>query len=49
MNRDKVVAIMAVAVITVAIVAFIWWRSTKTLMSTESPDGARAMFVVSDA
>lgn len=45
----KAVAILAVIVITAAIVAFIWWRSTKTLMSTESPDSVRAMLVVSDA
>jgi len=49
MKRDTVVAILAVVVITVAIVAFVWWRSTRSLMSTEHPDGARAMLVVSDA
>jgi multidrug resistance efflux pump len=45
---DTVVAILAVIVITAAIVGFIWWRSTKTLMSTQHPDRARAM-LISDA
>jgi multidrug resistance efflux pump len=48
-KRDTVVAILAVIVITAAIVAFVWWRSTKTLMSTQHPDRERAMLVISDA
>ncbi len=49
MKRDTVVAILVVVVITAAMVAFVWWRSTKSLMSTESPDRAQAMVVVSGA
>jgi hypothetical protein len=49
MKRDTVVAILAVIVITDAIVAFVWWRSTKTLTSTQHPDRERAMLVISDA
>jgi hypothetical protein len=48
-KRDTVVAILAVIAITARIVAFVWWRSMRTLMSTGSPDGARAMLVISDA
>jgi multidrug resistance efflux pump len=48
-KRDTVVAILLVIVITAAMVAFVWWRSTRSLMSTDSPDGAQAMIVVSDA
>jgi multidrug resistance efflux pump len=47
-KRDRVVAILVVIVITAAMVASVWWRSTKSLMSTDSPDGAQAMIVVSD-
>jgi hypothetical protein len=46
MKRDTVVAILAVIVITDAIVAFVWWRSTKTLTSTQHPDRERAMLVI---
>jgi multidrug resistance efflux pump len=48
-KRDTVVAILVVIVITAAMVAFVWWRSTKSLMSTDSPDRAQAMIGVSDA
>jgi multidrug resistance efflux pump len=48
-KRDTIVAILVVVVIAAAMVAFVWWRSTKSLMSTESPDRAQAMVVVSGA
>jgi multidrug resistance efflux pump len=48
-KRDTVVAILVVIVITAAMVGFVWWRSTRSLMSTDSPDGAQAMIVVSGA
>jgi multidrug resistance efflux pump len=48
-KRDTLVAILVVIVITAAIAAFVWWRSTKTLMSTQHPDRARAMLVISAA
>jgi hypothetical protein len=38
-----------VIVITAAMVAFVWWRSTKSLKSPHSLDGAQPVIVVSDA
>jgi hypothetical protein len=46
-NRDKLLTVLVLPVIIASIVAFVWWRSKKTLMDTEHPD-AMASIVATD-